>query len=179
MKNMIVAFRYANALYEEAKSSGIIDEVIQDLRQLNDLVGQNKDFATLVNSAALTTADKLNAVKAIGQSGKINRLTYAFLVVLARNKRLGLLSEVVLAINKLISEDRGELEVSVSYAVPVEDSVRTALTKQLTAITKKKVLLKESIDPSLLGGMCILVGSTLYDISVKGRLEALKNQFMK
>ncbi len=179
MKDMIVASRYANALYEEAKSSGVIDEVVQDLRQLNDLVEQDKDFAILVNSAALTTADKLSAVEAIGKSGKVNRLVYAFLVVLTRNKRLNLLPEVVFAVNEHIREDRGEVEVSVSYAVPVDDAVRKALTEQLTEITKKKVLLKESIDPSLLGGMKIFVGSTLYDISVKGRLDALKNQIAK
>ena len=179
MKNMIVAFRYANALYEEAKSSALIEEVTRDLRQLKEAAENDKDFAALVNSAMLTTADKLNVIKAISDTGAINKLTYAFLVVLTRNKRLGLLPEVAFAVNKRVSEERGEAEVTVSYAVPIDDSIRTALTKQLAALTKKRVVLKESLDPSLLGGMRILIGSVLYDVSVKGRLETLRTQIIK
>ncbi|MDR0454599.1 MAG: ATP synthase F1 subunit delta [Deferribacteraceae bacterium] len=176
---MIIASRYANALYEEAKTAGLVNEVVQDLRQLKDLTEQNKDFEAFLNSIVISTADKLNVINAIGKSGKINRLTYAFLVALTKNKRLDILSETALAINKRISEERGEMEVYVSYASSAEDYIRTALIERLSALTKKKVILKESVDSALLGGMRILIGNTLYDMSVKGRLEALKNQIAK
>lgn len=179
MKDMVVANRYAEAVYEEAKASGVLDVVVKDLEGLNALMNSDKSFATLMTSPALRASEKLSVVHAMGKTNKINKLTYAFLVVLAQNKRLGVLPQIFEAINQRIREDRGEVEVSVSFAAPVGDTTRKALTDQLAKITKKKVLLKESVDASLLGGMRVWIGSAMYDASVKGRLDALRNRLTK
>lgn len=179
MRNYAVASRYANALYEEAKAGGIVDVVAGDMQQLDSLMKQSKEFSTLVVSPALGIDEKLAVIDAIGKSGKIDRLTYGLLVVLTRKARLPLLESVIDAVRQRIMQERGEIEVNVSYAVEVDDAIRAELTAELTKLTNKKVILRESIDGSLLGGMRIFVDSKLYDLSVRGRLESLKNEFLR
>lgn len=179
MKDITVANRYADAIYAEAKATNSVDGVLADLQNLGRLMLENKDFAVMATTAALTADDKMSVINKIGQSGMVGRLVYGLLVVLVRNKRLDLLDVIIEAVEDKVREERGEVEVTVNYAVPVTDAVRADLVARLTSITNKKVILKETIEPALLGGMKIWVGSTMYDASVKGRLDALKNRLTR
>ena len=177
MKDIAVASRYADALYEEAKAENTLDKVIDDLKQLQTLLETNKEFATFVSTAALTSDEKLLVINKLGAG--VNRLTQGLLVVLVRNHRLALLAAVIEAVRKRQMLEKGEVEVKVDYASPVDDSVRAELKAQLTKLISKSVILKESVDPSLLGGLRVFVDSTMYDLSVRGKLDNLKAEFVR
>ncbi len=179
MKNLTIANRYADALYAEAKDSGMFDTVVADLNRLDELLRDSKDFSVLVNTSALTAEEKLTVIEALGKNGGISRLVYAFLVVLTRKRRLSILPGVVQAIRRRVLVDRGEVEAQVSYAAPVNDTIRNGLKARLAQITGKAVILKETVDPSLLGGLRVIIGSTLYDASVRGKLDAIRTQLSK
>ncbi|MDR2870515.1 MAG: ATP synthase F1 subunit delta [Deferribacteraceae bacterium] len=173
MKDIAVSSRYAQAVYEEASAQGITEAVVGDLEQLEQLLQNNKEFATFVETAALTVDEKLAVVTKLAKAG-INRLTEGLLVVMTRNQRLGLLDAVIKAVRKLVLIEKGQVEVRVDYAAPATDNIRASLKAQLTKLTNKSVILKENVDPSLLGGMRVFVDSKLYDLSIRGKLDALK-----
>lgn len=179
MKNYIISNRYAGALYAEAKESGTLDAVVADLEKLDELLRDSKDFSVLVNTPALMAEEKLAVIEALGKSSGMNRLVYTFLVVLTKKRRLSILPGVIQAIRKRLLGERNEVEAEVSYAAPVTDKIRDGLKAQLAKITGKTVLLKETVDPSLLGGLRVVIGSTLYDASIRGKLDALKTQLSK
>ena len=178
MKDVTVSARYANALYDEAMAQGVTATVVDDLDQLGRLLETNKEFAIFVETAALTVDEKLSVVTKLAKTG-IHRLTEGLLVVMTRNQRLSLLSSVIDAVHKLELDAKGEVEVRVDYAAPVTEDIKAELKAQLAKITNKGVILKENVDPSLLGGMRVYVDSTLYDLSIRGKLDALKSEFAR
>lgn len=177
MKNMAVSSRYADAIYEEAQAQGVLDAVYADLRQLDNLLNSNKEFSMFTKTAALTSGEKLAVIDKIG--AKMQRLAHGLLVVLTRNHRLMLLASVIAAMKNRMIIEKGEVEVDVHYAAEVTDSIRKELSARLAELTNKKVILNEKVEPALLGGMRVYIGSTLYDFSVRGKLDALKTEFAK
>ncbi|MDR2401656.1 MAG: ATP synthase F1 subunit delta [Deferribacteraceae bacterium] len=173
MKNLTVAKRYAEALYQEAKAEKVLNEVAEDMRQLAVLTA-NREFGILINNATLNSFEVQSAVGAIYKKGFISKLTYAFLTVLAGKRRINILPQAIDAFAALIRESNSEVLAEVVYASKVGDSVKTALAAQLKKIARKNVILKEIIDPSLLGGLKVTIGSTLYDASLLGRISAMK-----
>lgn len=179
MKNLAIANRYASALYAEAKEDGVLKQVADELNSLGKLLETSKEFSLLVNTPALTVDEKLTVIGALSKTLKLNKLVYAFLVVLVKKSRLSILADIIEAMRKRLLQDNNELEVEVSYAVDIDAKVKTSLKERLDKITGKKVILKESIDPTLLGGLRVVIGSTLYDASVRGKLDSLKTQLSK
>jgi F-type H+-transporting ATPase subunit delta len=173
VKDLTVAIRYAQAVYDEAEAQGLTDTIVSDLVQLDTLLQSHKEFATLVETAALSVDEKLSVVTKLAKA-RLHRLTEGLLVVLTRNQRLAMLPAVIQAVRKLVLDKRGEIEVHVDYATEVTDAIREELKAKLAQITKKSVILKENTDSSLLGGMRIYVDSTLYDLSIRGKLDAMK-----
>ncbi|GAB7140593.1 F0F1 ATP synthase subunit delta [Deferribacterales bacterium RsTz2092] len=180
MINSPVAVRYADALYFEALSSGNIDAVTSDLAQLKELLLNNDDFATFVSSLALSASDRIAVINALAKKGAgLNRLTQGLLVVLANNRRLNQLEAVVEVVERRIMEANGELEVRVEYAVSITDAIRKSLLSTLEKLTGRKIVLKEFVNESLLGGMKVFVDSMLYDLSLRGKFDRLKMELSK
>lgn len=179
MKNIAVARRYAGALYEEALDANIVDAVMADLSQFSSLITHSPEFSALVSSPTISIKDKLGVIDKLTQSGKMNKLVMAFLTVLTRNRRLAILPDVIEAFNERTMNARNEIKVKVAYATPVDDSIRKSLKERLAKMTGKNIILAESVEPKLLGGMRIVVGSSLYDMSIKGKLDAMKHKYAK
>jgi F-type H+-transporting ATPase subunit delta len=173
VENLTVAKRYAEALYLEAKAGNVLKETAEDMGQLSEFAA-NREFNELINNTTLNSDDVRGVLKAFHQKGIISKLTYAFLTVLAGKRRMNILPQVIDAFSALIRKERGEVLAEAVYAAKVGDSVKNALAAQLKKLTGKNVILKQSVDPSLLGGLKVTIGSTLYDASVQGKLAAMK-----
>jgi F-type H+-transporting ATPase subunit delta len=179
VKHSIIAGRYAQALYDEAVAQKILDKVADELTLLDSLCKENRDFNTVINSPALSRDEKLGVIKGICDKAAFSKLVKGFLLVLTSNGRLAALDEVISAVKKRMMAAKGEIEVQVTYAAEVDDSVRKELKAKLAQFTGKSVVLSESVDTSLLGGLKVLIGSRMYDASVKGRLDSLKVQLTR
>ncbi|MDR2884588.1 MAG: ATP synthase F1 subunit delta [Deferribacteraceae bacterium] len=174
MKNIAVARRYAGALYEEALERKDVDAVFADIAQFAGFMSDSTEFATFVSSPTISINEKLNVIDTLDKSGKLNKLVTAFLTVLTSSRRLPMLPEIVEAFNECIMNARNEIKVDVIYAIEANDDIRKSLKEYLAKLTGKTIVLSESVDPKLLGGMRVFVGSELYDTSIKGKLEAME-----
>jgi F-type H+-transporting ATPase subunit delta len=174
MKNLTIAKRYAQAFYMEAKDTDCVETVLAELNELSVLFRQSLDFALLIKLPSINVADRLAVLAALYKGAKFSKLTYSLLVVLTRKRRLSILPDVVTAFNVLTHAEKGEILVDVDYAVPISENARDTLIKQLNKITGKTVVLREAIAENLLGGLRVTVGSTRYDASIRGRLDAIK-----
>lgn len=169
-----VAGRYASALYELADQAKSLDAVADDLRGLRSLVDENEDFARLVTSPVLTRDQQKAAVTALAEKAGFQDLTVKFLGVLAQNRRLGSLRAAVGAFLAELAARRGEVTVEVTSAQPLNDSHLQAVKAALGDALGSKVALDARVDPALIGGMVVRVGSKMIDSSLATKLQKLR-----
>jgi F-type H+-transporting ATPase subunit delta len=179
VKSIAIAKRYADALYEEAKATNAIDATLAELGQFSDMVSQSKELVAIISSPVIMIKDKLNVINALGKAGGFSKLILAFFAILTEGQRMQQLSAIIEAFNFRKMNERNEIKVKVAYATPADDSIRVALKDYLKKSTGKSVILSESVEPKLLGGMQIFVGSTMYDTSIKGKLDTMRDKVVK
>jgi F-type H+-transporting ATPase subunit delta len=173
LKNLAIAKRYAQALYLEAKAENKLKEISKDFETLSEII-LNKEFAALMNNATLTGEDARGVLGALYKKNIVSKLTYAFLTVLSGKRRLSILPEAISAFAAFVREENNEVLAEVVYAAEVGEPVRGKLVSRLKTITGKNIILKEAVDPALLGGLKVVIGSTLYDASIRGGISAMK-----
>ncbi|MBT7525671.1 MAG: F0F1 ATP synthase subunit delta [Rhodospirillales bacterium] len=169
-----VAGRYASALYELADSANALDQVADDLRALRDLEATNADFARLIASPVVGRDAQVRAMTAIAEKAEFNELTVKFVGLLARNRRLMALDRVVGAFLSALAAHRGEVTAAVTSASTMNPANIAAVTKALSDALGSKVTLEHKIDPSLIGGMIVQVGSKMVDSSIATKLQKLR-----
>ena len=169
-----VAGRYASALYELAKEQGQHAAVEQDLVKFQALIDGSDDLRRVVLSPAFSAQDQSKAIAAIAAKAGTGTLTANFLSVLTRNRRLFAISDVVKNYRLIAARARGEVAASVVSAHPLSETQLQALKDQLKASAGKDITLTTRVDPSLLGGLVVQVGSRMIDSSIKTKIEHLK-----
>jgi len=169
-----VAGRYASALYELADQAKCLDAVAADLQALRGLVDENADFARLVASPVLTRDTQVAAVSALGEKAGFQELTVKFLGLLARNRRLGALRPAVGAFLAELAARRGEVTAEVTSAQTMKDSHLDSIKAALAQALGSKVALESRVDPALIGGMVVRVGSKMIDSSLATKLQKLR-----
>lgn len=170
----LAAERYALALFELAKEEGSLDTVAADLGSIVTLIADNKDFARLVNSPVIGRDQKIAAMAEILEKAGAATLTRNFIGLTARNRRLFLLPHIGRAFSRLLARHRGEINADVKTAHPLNDTQLADLKASLKAVYGKEPLLNVTVDPSLLAGLVVKVGSRMIDSSLKTKLNALK-----
>lgn len=178
MKENIVAGRYAQALFTEAKAEGKTQAVIDQLSSLGALYDASEDFKVLVKNPLIDKAAKQSVVDQLKAKGAVDEFLYKFLTLLVSKNRLGLLNLIAEQVIAMDMHDRGEAEAVVTVAAPMEDAAKAALNDVLGKLTGKKITIKETVDASILGGVIAQVESSLYDASVKGQLNKIKEQLV-
>lgn len=170
-----VAGRYASALFdlssEGAKSSPGVEG---DLVKFLGLVDGSADLARLVRSPVIAADDQERALSAILEKAGIGGLAANFLKLLARNRRLFAIKDVIGAYRALAARARGEVTAEVTSAVALNDEQTAALKETLKASVGKNVTLEARVDPSLLGGLVVKVGSRMVDSSLRTKLQNMK-----
>ena len=174
MTQQTVGHVYAEALFLLAQEEHQEKRIYQELNQVTDLMVQYPEMISLLDVPTLELSERISVLQKI--IGEEQGITENFLCLLVEKRRINRISEIRNAFNKLYYEAFSIAEVFVTSAVPLEDSQRTALKEKLQQKLGKSILLRESIDSSLVGGMIVQYGDTRMDNSIKGRMQAFAQQ---
>ncbi len=168
-----LAGRYASALFGLARDERQIDAVGRSLDSLDRALTESPELAQLAASPAFSREDAGKAFAAVGQQLSLDPITANFLGVLAGNGRKNQLQSVIRAFRRLAAEHRGETTAEVVTANPLNDDQLSALKAQLRARAGRDVAIETRIDPEILGGIVIKMGSQMIDASIRTKLNRL------
>ena len=170
-----VAGRYAAALFDLANEQGQLREIEQDVLSLQTMLDGSEDFRRLVRSPVLSSDNQSRALAAVAEKASLGPLTINFLKLVARNRRLFVLQDMIKNFRLLAARHRGEVTADVTSAHALTDAQMTALKDTLRAsIGGKDIQVNSRVDPNLLGGLIVKVGSRMIDSSLRTRLNNLK-----
>jgi F-type H+-transporting ATPase subunit delta len=170
-----VSGRYATALFELARDENSIDAVKADLDRFAAMLDESADLKRLVRSPVFAAEAQLKALSAVLEKAEITGVSANFLKVLAANRRLFAVSEVIRAFNALVAKFKGEATADVTVAETLSDKNLEALKAALKSVTGKDVTLDVKVDPSIIGGLVLKLGSRMVDSSLRTKLNSIKN----
>lgn len=169
-----VAGRYASAFFDLAKGAGSVPAIEGNLAGLRKLIDESVDFRRVIESPVFTGDEQAKVVEVVLSQLGISGLTANFLNLIAKNGRLAALPSIISAFSALAAKDRGEVTAEVSSAVALTDEQIATLKQSLKASVGKDVTLASKVDPSLIGGLVVKIGSRMIDSSLKTKLSNLK-----
>ncbi|WP_306889918.1 F0F1 ATP synthase subunit delta [Ancylobacter amanitiformis] len=169
-----VAGRYAKALFELARDAGVIDAVKADLDRFGALLAESDDLKRLVRSPVFSSEEQEKAIAAILDKVGIGGLAGNFFKTVAANRRLFTVEAIIRGFEALAAAEKGEVVAEVTVAQPLSDAHAATLKETLDTLTGKNVQLAIEVDPSLLGGLKVKVGSKLVDASLKTKLNSIR-----
>lgn len=169
-----IARPYAQALFDLAKGENALQPVEQGLIAIGDLTGASADFSRFLRSPVITAEEKAKALDSILVDAKPHPMVANFLRVVARNGRLFALPAIIKAFRELAAAARDEVTADVTSASPLKPPQLEALAAALREKIGKTVTLVEHVDPSLIGGLVVKVGSRMIDSSLKTKLSAMR-----
>ena len=169
-----LADRYAAALYAHADESGALNAVVSEMESLGQLIDQSADFRRLIESPLLDVTTQTKAALAVLESQDFGKQVRDFVGVIASNRRLRALREIVTAFSTLVADRRGIITAHVSSATALNDLQRQQLRARLIEAGYGNVNIQEQVQPDLLGGLIVRIGARLYDTSLKSRLQRLQ-----
>ena len=168
-----LAGRYAMALFELARDERQLDTVGASLATLKQALRDSEDFRTLVTSPLVKREESERALAAASEALGLDPITRNFVGVLARNRRLSQISNVIRAFDMLAAGHRGEVTAEIVSAHPLSDDQVAALKDRLKARTGRDIAVDLAVDPSILGGLVVKVGSQMIDGSIRTKLNTL------
>ena len=173
-----VARRYATALADVVTKSGETEPVRNELRVWEQLMTSNVDLQSAVRNPSIPQSSKEKVLNALIERAGPMRTTANFLRVLLRNGRLTDLREINTRFDTVLEERGGSVVAEVTSARALSGAQQAELKSNLEKLTGKHVKLNFSIDPTIIGGVVTRLGSTVYDSSVKSRLQRLKEEMI-
>jgi F-type H+-transporting ATPase subunit delta len=169
-----MAGRYATALFELALEEKALDQVAADLDAFVKLLDENKELQRLVKSPLFTAGEQVKALQAILNKAEIKGIASNFLLTVAQNRRLFGVGAMIKMFRLMVAHHRGESQAEVTVAEPLADKHIQALQAALKSATKRDVRLDIRVDPAILGGIKVKLGSRMIDASLKTKLNAIK-----
>jgi len=169
-----VGSRYAQALFDLASEQKQIAAVEADLKSLKTALATSKDLRVLVGSPAFGAEDKAKGLAAIAAKAKFNPTTKKFLGLLAANGRAAALGAVITGFEELSAKARGAVSAQVTTAIPLSAAQSKGVAAALRQALGKDPEIETRVDPAILGGIKVRVGSRLFDASLKSKLDSLK-----
>jgi F-type H+-transporting ATPase subunit delta len=169
-----MAGRYATALYDLALEQRALDSVKADLDRFDAMIEGSEDLNRLVRSPVFTAEEQKNALAAILEKAGIGGITANFLRLVAQKRRLFAVREMVRAFRAFVARHKGEARAEVTVAEPLSENHLNALKAALKSTTKKEVALDIRVDPAILGGLIVKLGSRMVDASLKTKLNSIK-----
>ena len=166
--------RYANALFELADEQGVLDAVMDDLAALRAMIREAPDFARVLTSPVIGRDEQSAAVDAVMERAGIGELARRFVNVVARNRRLFALPGMIEVFRALLAARRGEIAAEVTSAGPLSETQRAALEQALARSVGANVSIDLRVDPAILGGLVVKVGSRMVDSSLRTKLDKLQ-----
>ena len=170
-----MAGRYAGALFELALDNKTVDAVRSDLDRFDGLIAESADLARLVRSPVFGADEQLRALSAILEKAGIGGIAANFLRVVTTNRRLFAVRDMIRAYRALVARHRGEVSAQITVAEPLNDNNVNALKDALKTVTGgKDIDLDVRVDPAIIGGLVVKVGSRMVDSSLRTKLNAIK-----
>jgi len=169
-----MAGRYATALFELAREGNALDAVQADLAAFDALLTANPDLMRLVRSPVFSADEQAKALGAILEKAGIAGAAANFLRVIAANRRLFAVSEIIRGFNALVAKHKGEVTAYVTVADALSDARMGEIRDTLKTVTGKDVQIDVTIDPSIIGGLKVKVGSRMVDASLRTKLNSIK-----
>jgi F-type H+-transporting ATPase subunit delta len=169
-----LAGRYASALLDLADEKKALDQVSADLQSLRSMISESGDLRRLLNSPVITREAQRKAMVAVMERAGIGQLTRHFVLVVARNHRLFALPAMIEGYLAELARRRGEITAEVTSARKLTDGQQSALLDTLRASVGGKVQLDLKVDPALIGGLVVKVGSRMIDSSLRSKLQRLQ-----
>jgi F-type H+-transporting ATPase subunit delta len=170
-----MAGRYATAVFELALEANAIDGVKGDLDRFDALVAESADLTRLVRSPVFSADEQLQALSAVLERARIGGLAANFLKLVASNRRLFAVRDMVKAFRELVAEHKGEATAEVTVAEQLKDHHVEALRAAFKSVTGKDVGLNITLDPAIIGGLVVKLGSRMVDSSLRTKLNAIKH----
>lgn len=170
-----VSGRYATALFELARDENSVDQVRGDLDKFEAILNDSADLKRLVRSPVFAADIQLKALSAVLDKAGIAGTTAKFLKVLTANRRLFAVSDVIRAYRALVAKFKGGATAEVTVAEQLNDKNLDALKAALKSVTGKDVALNVKVDPSIIGGLVVKLGSRMVDSSLRTKLNSIKN----
>ncbi|MDF1750756.1 MAG: F0F1 ATP synthase subunit delta [Alphaproteobacteria bacterium] len=169
-----IADRYAKALFDLADEGNQLDVVANDLRTLSSLIDSSEDLQRMVRSPIVSRADQGKAITVVAEKAELSDLTRRFVQYAAAQRRLAAIKPIAKAYLTELAFRRGEVSAEVSSAKPLSKAQVKAVEEALKKAVGGKVAVSQKVDPSLIGGLIIKVGSRMIDTSVSSQLQRLK-----
>jgi F-type H+-transporting ATPase subunit delta len=170
-----VAGRYATALFDLARDANSIDAVQADLQRFDGLIAESADLARLVRSPVFSADEQLSALSAVLERAGIGGLAAQFIKLVTKNRRLFAVADMVRGFRNLVAQHRGEVTAEVTVAEDIKDDHVAALRNALKAVSGKDVDLKIKVDPAIIGGLVVKLGSRMVDSSLRTKLNSIKH----
>jgi F-type H+-transporting ATPase subunit delta len=169
-----VAGRYATAVFELAQEQKSLDGVARDFSQLAQIIAEGPELALFVRSPIFSRDEHQKGMDAVLRRIEAQPLTVRFVLTLAQKRRLFALPEIIRSFDKLLANQRGEVDAEVTAARPLSEAQTAELKHVLKAKLGREARITTRIDPSLLGGLIVKVGSRMIDSSLRTKLEGLR-----
>jgi len=170
-----MAGRYATALFELAREGDAIDGVKADLERFDALIAESADLLRLVRSPVFSADEQRQALSAVLQHAGIGGLAEKFLKLVTTNRRLFAVRDMIRGFGELVADHKGQATAEVTVAEPLKDGHVAALQDALNAVSGKDVDLAVKVDPAILGGLVVKLGSRMVDTSLRTKLNAIRH----
>jgi F-type H+-transporting ATPase subunit delta len=170
-----MAGRYATALFELARDEKSVDAIKSDLDRFAAILGESDDLRRLVRSPVFGAEEQLKALSAVLDKAGIAGLTGKFLKLVTANRRLFAVDGMIRAFRTLVARHRGEVTAEVTVAEALSDAHLDALKGALKSVTGGKAVdLNVKVDPAIIGGLTVKLGSRMVDSSLRTKLNSIK-----
>ena len=170
-----MAGRYAAALFDLAREANTIDAVKGELNRFDALIGESPELGRLVRSPVFSAEEQLRALGAVLERAGIGGLTEKFLKLVTSNRRLFAVRDMIKAFAALVADHKGEAMAEVTVAEVLKDEHVAALKSALKSVSGKDIDLSIKIDPAIIGGLVVKLGSRMVDSSLRTKLNAIRH----
>jgi F-type H+-transporting ATPase subunit delta len=172
--NSGIAARYATAIFELAQEEKSVEAVEKDFAALKDLIAENPELARLVRAPVFSREDQAKGLNAVMHRMEAAPLTRRFVLTLAGKRRLFALTDIIRLFDAHVAKQRGEVSAAVTSARPLNDAEVAELKQILKSKLGREARLEAKVDPSLLGGLVVKVGSRMIDSSLRTKLSGIR-----
>jgi len=178
LRKVKYASRYAKALL---RNVGVDKEAqaIAEISSINDLMVKSKEFKSLLVNPRFTSQERAAVIKALAEKLKLSESTVRFVLYLSEGGAIIALADIIRIATNLYLERKKKAKAVVMTPIEISKDRENVLKESLKRLTQREVDLEYMVDPSLLGGILVKIGSTMYDTSIKGQLRLLKDELIK
>ena len=170
-----MAGRYATALFELALEEHALDAVRTDLDGFDALLAESADLARFAHSPVFSSGEQVRALTAVLDRSGLRGLSAQFLLAVTANRRLFAVRDIIRAYRALVARHRGEVFAQVTLAQPPSERHLAAIGEVLNAVTGKHVQVDVKVDPAIIGGLVVQLGSRMVDSSLRTKLNMMKH----